>query len=555
MPELTITETIAQATAPDAHIPIDLRRQYVSGGQGVWYGTAARSLPWAIDDVTLAFGDDLYDRMVLESVVAASVNIFKAGVLADGVSLTSAVSKKGDDGYDEAAAYVSWCEDLLADLDVSLLDVLFNLLDAIAYGNKVAELVYAPDSTYTGKEQIILRGIHVKPRRAVAMVVDPFKTLLGVLALIPGENVWPLTGIQIKDIGAMPNFVPLEKFAVLTFRPQDHDPRGTSILRAAYDPWWRKQETKDEHRKYLARFASPSLAGFTPKNAQPVPRLGPDGTSVLDANGNPVYDYPNDVMRDALLAFQNGTVVVFPDGSPDGSRLQVVQVQGEGKAFLEAFSLHDREIIKAILTATLAVGEGEHASRAQAGVHQDAQETLIGHAKQGVVSMLRSVLRRFVGYNYGDDARRLAPKVSLGGTEQEDLAKVWTAVAALATSGYIDESQKAELDAEVNLPERSVAAADGDGTMPDDTTGQDANGQPAALPGQPAPAAPPAPPAAVAKPASGKAAMSVPARKNPMAGKRVTVSARTDPKDVARHVAMLNRWTKENQAALWPKDA
>lgn len=37
------------------------------------------------------------------------------------------------------------------------------------------------------------------------------------------------------------------------------------------------------------------------------------------------------------------------------------------------------------------------------------------------------------------------------------------------------------------------------------------------------------------------------------AGKKITVSARTDPKTLARHVAMLNRWTKENQASLWPK--
>lgn len=493
MVKTVVSETIPQETAPDAHVTVDLRKEFATGGQGTWYGTSARSLPWAIDDITLAFSDDLYDRMMSDAIVSSAIHIFKAGILADGVTLTSAIDKKDKEGYQQAADLVSWCEDMLGDLEGDLDSFLWDMLDALPYGNKVAELIYEPDATDTGTTQIVLRALHVKPRHALAFVTDPYKRLLGMLAMMPGQNVWPMTGIQIPDVDALPNFVPIAKFAVLTSRMEDNDPRGTSILRGAYDPWFRKEQTKAKHLQFLGVFAMASLLGFVPKNAQPTPRKSAGGVILVGPNGAPLYDYPADVMRDALVAFQNASVAVFPDSSPEGSRVQVVPAQGTGEPFLQAFSVEDREIVKAILTATLATGEGEHASRAQAGVHQDAQNTLTAQAKRSVCAMLRrQVLRRVIAYNYGDlVARRLTPQVSLGGIEQEDIAKIWTAVAALYTAGAIDESQKAELDKKVNLPERSVVAA----TV--DEAGNPTSGSPApapSAPGQePQPALVPAP--------------------------------------------------------------
>lgn len=493
MPDTIVRETIPQQTAPDARVAVDLTHQYVSGGSAWWYGNAARSLPWQIDDISLAFGDDLYDKMMTDPIVASAVNIFKAGILAEGVTLSGAIADRDDPDYGRAAELVDWCERVLADLEGDLDVVLWNMLDALPYGNKVAELIWETDRSYAGTEQVVLRAAHVKPRRSVAMVVDPYKKLLGMLGLLPGQNAWPLTGIQIADLAQVGNFVPAEKFLVLTNRMADNDPRGTSILRPAYDPWWRKEQTKSQHLKFLGVFAMASLVGFTAKGAQPTARRDAAGNLLHDQAGNPVMDYPTDVMRDALLAFQNGTVAVFPDGSADGSRVQVIPAQGSGEPFLQAFTGQDQEIVRAILTSTLGVAEGQHASRAQASVHQDSQHTIIGQSKRGVCSALRTqVLMRAVAYNYGPDARRLAPKVSLGGTEQEDIAKVWTAVAALATAGYLDPSQLARLDVQVNLPERDTVEAGVDGVEgADETDPADRPPAPGAEP--PGPAQPPAP--------------------------------------------------------------
>src|SRR5206468_532813 len=113
------------------------------------------------------------------------------------------------------------------------------------------------------------------------------------------------------------------KIVVNTFRPKNNDPRGTSLLRPAYDPWWRKRQALVEYVKYLAQFAGPSIWATTPDGAQSQPPLdflgntvAYTGPSSLDPLGNPV-PVPNAPLspEQDLLAklqqFRNGTVAAF----------------------------------------------------------------------------------------------------------------------------------------------------------------------------------------------------------------------------------------------------
>jgi hypothetical protein len=59
-----------------------------------------------------------------------------------------------------------------------------------------------------------------------------------------------------------------------------------------------------------------------------------------------------------------------------------------------------------------------------------------------------------IAMNYGDDALRLTPRVSLGETDSSDQSKLWTAVAALATAGYFAPDQMAQLDQLIGMPVR-----------------------------------------------------------------------------------------------------
>lgn len=447
-------QTGAGATPP-LKLPVraDPTREYVAGGHLEWFQNIPHSLPWAIDDVTTDFGDDLYERMALYPQIVSCLNVLRTGILEDGVNLAPAVDDKEDPKHGKAQDILDVCERMLDDLTPSLDDVLWDMLNAIAYGNKVAEQIYALDTTYAGSQQLVLRSLAVRPRISTAFVVDAFMNTLGLLGLIPGQAMPVLVGYILTDFDNVPNLLPREKFAVLSFRPKDRDPRGTSVLRPAFDPWNMALQMAPEFLKYLTQWASPSVLGFTAPEAQ---------VGVLtDVNGNPVVNpetglpwRPEDAMLAALLQFRNGTAAVFPDGAS----VTALEMAGDGSQFLTAFDRFDEQITKAILNQTLATEEGQHQARAAASVHQDVLGTIIRQAKRAVCRMLeRDVLRPFIRYNYGDQAARdFTPTVQLGVTEQQDLTGLMQSVAALHNADYIAPSQFSYYDGLLGAPAREA---------------------------------------------------------------------------------------------------
>jgi len=436
----------------------DPRTEYVSGGvggSGQYYANLVRTLPWAIDDVTTDFGDDLYQRMLYDPQVASVVNVFKASILEDGIDLSSVVADVDADGYDLAATICDAATEMLAALDPDLDTVLWNLMDAIALGNRVAEQVYRTDGI-AGKQGLALESLRVKPRHMTAFVVDSFLRVLGLVGFIPGVGA-PLMQGYLIDPQQTPNLLPRQKFCVLSFRPKDNDPRGISVLRPAYTPWNLKQQVLREHVKYLTQFASPSLIGYTPENAQPAVELDPMGNPLIDPVTGlaKVAQSPEQLMNTQLVSFKNGTALSFPSGS----KVDVLNnVPGGGTDFLAALERYDRDIVKAVLSQTLATEEGEHQARAAASVHEDVLDTIIRQAKRAVVRAFAwDVLRPWVAYNWGKDAaRRLTPVPTLGHAEAPDLPTLWTAVAALKKSGYLAPSQYQALDETINLPARTA---------------------------------------------------------------------------------------------------
>jgi hypothetical protein len=190
----------------------------------------------------------------------------------------------------------------------------------------------------------------------------------------------------------------------------------------------------------------------------------------------------------ALEHWRNGTFLgrAVRDGSPPG------QLQGEGKAFLDAIAECNLEITKAILTQQLATEEGEHQARAAAQVHQDVLDTLVRQGRRAVVRMLhRDVLRQWVRVNWGDAAVKLTPLPSLGVTEQRDLPAMMNAVANLQRAGYLHDSQYQGIDEDLNLPARDLTAEPAPVPAPEPAP---AGGQPSQdgnqQDGQPADAAP-----------------------------------------------------------------
>lgn len=431
-----------------------LQREYVAGGGWAWYGQVARTLPNAIDDATADFGDDLYERMMFDPQVAAEINIFKAGILETGLTLTSAVRSRSDPDYEVAAEIADEAAHMIADFDGTLDDILFNLLDCVAFGNKVAEQTYKlAGARKDGRKILVLDKLKVRPRRATVFAVDIYLNVVGLLVRVP-PNASPWSATMMFGPNDEPfNLIPPQKFVINSFRQKDNDPRGTSLLRPAYQPWWMKQQMIPEYLRYLTQFASPSIYGIVGENATPQPDPNNPGATIS----------VEQVLLASLQALRNGTAGAFPFGTV----IKEIMMNGDGAVFLKAFDHFDQQITKAILTQSLATEEGQHMARAAATVHQDVLDTLVRQGKLGFAKQFRNQLfKRWVSYNWGEAAVHLAPLVGLGKAITRDQPAMWTSISQLFNTGYLAPSQQQATDEMIGLPVRDESEIIPFGDMP-----------------------------------------------------------------------------------------
>lgn len=436
-------------------VAADPLREYVAAGTGLYSPTQIRALPTWIDPLDRDFPSEIYEQMLLDPAVSASVTLLKAAVLSEDVTLTPVVDEK-DPAFALARAITDMCRRALDGLSESLSDILWEMMDAPAFGNRMAELVYDRPARGPDAGRLMLTRVKVKPRRSVAFVVDSYFNVVGILGrLVTGASALS-TGGLLGTTAPPPNLLPREKFAVLTWRPSDGDPRGTSVLRPAYNTWWIKTQAWPGFLKYLAQFGNPSLIGFTAESTgmARIPSYDASGNQATDDYGNPVYLTPEQAMLSALLAFQSSSAAVFPNGAA----VEILEPKGpagSGQVYRTAVDILDRQIVLSILCQTLSTTESRFGARAAAQVHQDVLGLVIRHGKRAVTEMIRrDILTPLVRYNWGEDALPLVPVPSLGSVSQEDKPTLMNAVANLQRGGYFTPGQLRLLDQTLGLPVR-----------------------------------------------------------------------------------------------------
>jgi hypothetical protein len=496
MPDPFIIPPGAPATAPP---PADRTRtpsrpgasglhEFVAGSPNYKLGLYAEALPWYIDDVTRDFGDDVYERMGNDAQCHSCVEILKLDVLGEGYSLQPAVEKpqhqppvpeaeqpskeekkrrkllgpppeerRKQEEYELASEVKEFCEDNLDALQFTngqpFEMFLYEMMDGLPLGSKLAEKVFRDDDRgaadypllreKTNGRALLLDRLKPKPRRCVRYVVNSYMDLIGVMAVIPGRIDPPYSGPFVGDPAKLKNVLPREKFVHFCWNPKDNDPRGHSVYRPAYDPWWNKTAAKPEFAKYLAQFGAPSLFGTTPEDAEAAPPTDELGNLLPDLDpSDPRYLSPERKLLKCLQMLRNGYAAV----APAGTNLQVIQAGAGGSAFLQAFDWYDKQIAKAILGQTLATEEGEHQARAAAETHKDVLDIVLRHVRRAVATMIRNdILFHLVKYNYGEAvAQKYTPRVTVGTTPQEDFAQDSQAVVGLlgaAGGQFIKESQ------------------------------------------------------------------------------------------------------------------
>lgn len=311
------------------------------------------------------------------------------------------------------------------------------MLNGIAFGNRVAEKIYAIETVGQDDGKVVLRALKVKPRRSTAFVVDVYNNVVGILALVPGMGAPVVLQALLADIDMVPNLLPRSKFAVLTFRPRNNDPRGFPILRPAYDPWWVKQQIKQERLSWVARLAGGMVIGTVSEKAAPY----------VNEQGQTIQ--PIQYLLQSLLGLSNGQALAVPFGTV----IEVVFPEPDSP-FDALLDRQDKEITTAIRNQTRVGHEAEHGSKADSGTAQDVDEIGVAHGKIALEGVLADIAQQLTVMNW-PDAEDLTPTVSCSRTQQQDKADTWTAVGALQTSEYLAPSQIQDLDAEMGLTVRT----------------------------------------------------------------------------------------------------
>ena len=431
----------------------DPTREYISGGNDNFVTPLlVRTLQNAFDDITGDFGDDVYEQMMRDPAVSSSVQTLKTLTMAEPLKANCAVEEADAPNYAKAKEYsdfIQWCLD---NPERPLVEVLEEMLDALWRGSYVAEVVLRDQETGKYKGKQTLKKLAPKNPKRYWMVVDRFFNLLGIVRKYAFEIDYTKMTFQGHAL------VPRDHIAVMTFWGVGGDPRGGSILRPAYNAWYVRQQAWPAYLKWLVQWATPSLIGTTPEGVGgTVPVMDPTGTFPLThPDGSMVTESPEAAMLRAMLGFQGGGSAMAIAG---GSKMDKIQSTGEGQAFTEGFDMLRREIVLAILRVTRVTLEAKHGSKADSSDAHDILELFCDWIKQHVVAMItRDVVKPLMLNNFGPDSLELMPKISLSGTEKQDISKLGDTIARLFAAGYLHSSQIPGIDALLNLPERDMEA-------------------------------------------------------------------------------------------------
>lgn len=436
---LPVVEEIAARIVPT--LP---SQEYVSAGRL----TMGRLLQ-ALQGIRYSLKDEPsekdYRDMMKDPAVAQSIKTLKILVLKSGVTFQNPAPESSPD-HEKGEEIRRFVEHAFSRLRSPYLRTLWQILDALVYGYKVAEVTYQVEGAGDFSGLYSLKRIAVKPQRATAFVCDVALNVVGFLGL-RANGTLAVSNLVLTDVSEV---LPREKFLSLSIDPEDEDPRGRSLLDAAFTTWQIKCAVLPLLKKYLARQADPALIGVIGENARPQELRDEYGNPQFNEDGSRKTQDPAEAMADVLAELCEAAAIALPAGST----VTPLTLTGQSDLYEYAVGYFDTMIRSSILLQTLAVAEGKHQARAASQTHADLLADLVQVLKDFVAEALYTdVARVLVRFNYGEEAAfSLTPKVSLGDPNKRDFESAANAFAALGYS--VDETQFPEIDRQLGVPIR-----------------------------------------------------------------------------------------------------
>lgn len=376
------------------------------------------------------FNSVVIEAMLEDDAVAPAFETLKLGALAGELNFHPAVeddaNEETDAGADpaEARRAVEFCRRAHDNLAVPIPLWGRDALNALAFGHKVAEkvveeVVEGPDAgLYT------LSSLTMKPLWSYHLVSDTFSHLRALYCQTSNG----------------PAYVDIEHFAYFAWDPKDNDPRGSSVFRAAKDPWRRKLRAKESRSKGDDQFGTPSVAHELPPNA-PLESTDPD-------TGKPAPTVV--VARKQLMTFGNGGAMVYANGGD----LKVIESQRDGIQIGNSIDSYDRAITRSILLQAKATMEAKHYTQGGGEIGQGMISQFCGFVRDWFLSVVRrQIFHWLLTLNFGKAYADLyTPRLTIGAMPFDDFLKFASALGLMLQSGGFTQSQWNYMLAQVHVP-------------------------------------------------------------------------------------------------------
>lgn len=326
--------------------------------------------------------------------------------------------------------------------------VLQELLYALYMGFQVTEMIWERRRNGRYKGKWYVKEFAAKPARQIGFRLD--KRTMKPVAI---TSYTPETGYQITP------GIPIPKVVRYTYDGQYGLPFGWGGGRRAYKHIWTIDNMYRFWNIFCEVYATPSvLVKAPPGRAQ-------------------------NLAAAALALMRQGSTVALPDNC----EAEFMQVAQAGKTFFnEVITHHIAQIAYIFLYSTLTTQQGADGAGSDGGqskTHENTTEYPICFARADVEFVINAqYVRRWLLYNYDEDALDIAPRISLGAWDSVDMYNMTQGFQTLVNIGNMHPSNP-DIRSRLNLSpitaeEQSKLDADKQEAMDLQKMGLTAKGKP-----------------------------------------------------------------------------
>lgn len=384
------------------------------------YAPSLRYPQFNLDKLLSEKGYQYVDDMLYMAACRSPFDLKRYAVLQDGWDVLPAEADPAHPKHEYAkmlADSVRYAlqniRDYETDYTQDLVAVLFDLMHGAWDGNQVMEIDWQYCDFGKLKGMQTFRGFYSKPNKQMAFDVD-----VRTMALKNFTSYTPGGGYDFQ--------IPVEKCLYYVHNQSSNLPSGNGDWRACHKHWKRLDANLMIWAMALERWGSPVLVAQYP---------GGSPTELAAA-------------RAAMDSIRQGAAALIPDNV----KYQIVTAPQQVFLGFEAACRYDAEQIAInVVGNTLTTGAGEN-SLALGQVHQKSGATYDDALSERICNTFgQQVIRRYIRYNFGEDACEFLPKLRLKERLENDQLKLAQMLQILIESGNMP-SKSAVIRNTLNLP-------------------------------------------------------------------------------------------------------